>query len=218
MPKLKLLVCDWDGTIVNSVNQIIACKYYLADKYGLKRPKEKTIRAVLGIRFKTAMQTCFPDIDTGTLRQICNEFHSLMQHEYYQANLFAGVISTLQRLKTHGTYLAVATSKVRLELDSALQHTGLGDMFDLTCCSEEHTAKPAPDMLYFMMNYFKVAPCECIMIGDTTTDVLFANAANIATVCVSFGAHNREQLETTNPMAIIDRWEQLPNTIGAYGI
>ena len=61
----RLIVFDWDGTIVDSVPDIISCKQSLALKHGLPIPAEKIIREVLGKPFNEAMATCFPTADTS---------------------------------------------------------------------------------------------------------------------------------------------------------
>lgn len=207
---LKLIVFDWDGTLADSVQKILACKRFLAQKYELAAPSELTVRAVLGLKFEVAMAVCFPGARPHTLSQMGEEFHALMKQTDYQADVFPHTKEMLLQLRAQSYRLAIATSKARSELESALIHTGLANFFDATVCSEEYKAKPDPTMLHHLMDLFNVQPDECLMLGDTTTDIQFAHHAGIKIVCVSFGAHTQAALNSLKPWAIIDHWNQLP--------
>jgi phosphoglycolate phosphatase len=210
---LKLIVFDWDGTLANSVGKIIECKKFLANKYNLPPPSEETVRSVLGLKFESAMAICFPTVSSSTLLELGKEFNTLMQQDTYQADLFPNVKEALATLKEQKFILAIATSKARCELDKALLYTGLTDSFDATCCSEEYEGKPLPAMLHHLMKQYKLQPDECLMIGDTTIDIIFAQNAGIKTICVTFGANTVTKLKAMKPLALIDDWLQLPKII-----
>lgn len=210
---LKLIVFDWDGTLADSVGKIIACKSFLANKYNLSPPCEETVRSVLGLKFENAMAICFPTASSNMLLALGKEFNTLMQQDAYQADRFPHVKQVLALLKEQNFILAIATSKARCELDKALLYTGLAGIFDATCCSEEYEGKPLPAMLHHLMRQYKVEPDECLMMGDTTIDIMFAQNAGVKTICVTFGAHSAEKLKAMHPLALIDNWLQLPQII-----
>lgn len=213
MKRVKLLVIDWDGTLADSVSQIVACKTFLAKKYHLPIPSEATIRRVLGRKFEIALATCFPNVSSLRLRMLAEEFHHLMQQETYQARLFPNVKEILQLCKKNGIKLAVATSKDRKELDKAIAYSHLEGIFDITCCGKEYKEKPDPAMLKRILTQLKVDPSECLMIGDTTTDIQFARNAGVNTICVTFGAHSLNELNAEKPLAFIADWKELPEVI-----
>jgi phosphoglycolate phosphatase len=210
---LKLLVFDWDGTLANSLESIFLCKTYLAKKYNLPLPTETLVREALGKKFDDALKLCFPNTAQNTLKKVGKEFHALMQQPEYQAPLFPDVKPMLYDVKKQGLKLAIATSKHRQELDSALLYHDLFHIFDMTCCGREYKEKPDALMLRHMMDTFCVQPAETLMIGDTTTDILFATQANVQTIGVTFGAHSPVRLMSLHPIALIETWKQLPEVI-----
>jgi len=209
----RLIVFDWDGTLADSVNKIIECKHFLARKYDLPIPDRTVIRGVLGTPFEQAMRQCFPTASESLLETLCREFHLLMQLPQYQAELFPKAKELLSTLKAQGLKLAVATSKNRKELDSALEHTQLVGVFEITCCGAEHREKPDPAMLHYIMQMLKVQQDECLMVGDTVTDIFFAANAGVPAVCVTFGSQSAEKLTTANPLTLIDNFFELPPII-----
>lgn len=210
----KVIVFDWDGTLADSVSQIIKCKHFLAQKYDLPLPDETQIRHVLGTKFEDAMRICFPSATESVLKIICREFNSLMQQPEYQAELFSGAKELLLSLKKRGIKLAIATSKNRNELEAAIAYTDLSGLFDITCCGAEHKEKPDPAMLNHIMTTHMISPDECLMVGDTTTDIQFATNSGVKIICVTFGAHSREKLEALNPSDFITAFPELHKFIG----
>ena len=210
---LKLIVFDWDGTLADSVTKIWECKKFLARKYNLPKPSEEIVRNVLGTKFEDAMAKCFPQANQELLYKMCQEFHILMQQEIYQALLFPNARKILELFKSQNILLAVATSKDRKEIGKSIMYNNLSNMFDMVCCGKEYQEKPHPAMLEHIMKKFNVEPDECIMIGDTTTDMLFAANAGVKAIAVTFGAHPLTKLQSMNPAASIDEWMQLPGVI-----
>lgn len=206
---LKAVIFDWDGTLVDSVSTIYTCKKVLAKKYNLPVPSEAIAKEVQGMKFSVALARCFPSADNNLLSVLAKDFHELMQTDEYQSNLFPDVKAVMTHLKSNGYKLAVATSKARVELKRALRYTGLENVFDLTCCGEEYVNKPDPAMLLYIMEELNVKPNECIMVGDTVIDAIFAKNANIQIACTSLGAHSVEQLMRMAPIAIFDEWTKL---------
>jgi phosphoglycolate phosphatase len=213
---IKLVVCDWDGTLVDSVADIAACKKELAVQNYLNPPSEETIRSVLGLKFNDAMKICFPGTTNATLKKLGDDFHTLMQEKRFQSSLFPTAQDVLRTLKKQQIKLAIATSKARIELDVALDYNGLDNIFDLTCAGDEFEGKPDPTMLRFIMHKFGFKPSECLMIGDTTIDIEFARNADMKIICVSFGAHSFEKLQLMKPDAIISCWSSFCRAMECY--
>jgi phosphoglycolate phosphatase len=213
MPKLKLIVFDWDGTLVDSVNKIFECKKYLATKYNLAVPTQDIVRNALGKKFETALAICFPHTDQITLNQIALEFHTLIRQDKYQAALFPNVKETLLALQQQEIQLAVVTAKHREEFDKAIAFNNLIGTFNGTYCGDEGQSKPHPATLHKLMAIFNVTPGESLMIGDTITDMQFAANAGVRAIGVTFGAHTAAMLKTASPSALMDEWKQLPEVI-----
>ena len=58
-------------------------------------------------------------------------------------------------------------------------------------------------MLHELMDELDVAAGSCLMIGDTTHDLLMAKNAGVAGLAVSFGAHPVHQLQAEAPLACV---------------
>jgi phosphoglycolate phosphatase len=123
--------------------------------------------------------------------------------------LFPGAAQAVRKLHAGGHLLAIATGKSRRGLDRALAETGLADVFHRTRCADEGYSKPHPGMLHCLLDALEVPAGDALMIGDTTHDMDMARAAGVAGLAVSYGAHCREALVESNPIACVERDEEL---------
>ena len=64
-------------------------------------------------------------------------------------------------------------------------------------------------MLEELMEQLAVAPEHVLMIGDTTHDMQMAVNAGVAGLAVTYGAHQRADLESLNPVTCVDDVMQL---------
>jgi phosphoglycolate phosphatase len=110
----------------------------------------------------------------------------------------------------------VATGKSRQGLNEALDSVQLKGLFDGTRTADETAGKPNPRMLHELMREFGTEPERTLMIGDTTHDLQMALNAGVASVAVSFGAHEPEAFEPLSPLFIAHSTAQLQDWLLAH--
>ena len=123
--------------------------------------------------------------------------------------LFKDVESVLKQLSDAGMQLAVATGKGREGIDRLLNESGLVKYFVNVKCSDDAESKPSPDMLEQILREQGIAKGDAVMIGDSQLDMAMANAADIACIGVSFGAHSPAQLQQHAPLCVVDSYIHL---------
>lgn len=214
--KYPLLVFDWDGTIMDSEAHIIAAVQAAADECGLTIPAADSVRQVIGLGLREAVQAVFPDFDDALFQSFVNRYrhHFLLESTSTQAP-FAGAIDTLQELRAAGYWLAVATGKGRQGLDRALRDLNLHEVFHVTRCADETISKPHPRMLQEILLDLGLEPPHGLMIGDTSYDMEMAAEIGMDRLAVSYGAHALESLHKHAPVGVIDDIRELPGWLSA---
>lgn len=206
---IKLIVFDWDGTIMDSTGRIISSMQQAARKLELPVPSEEAVRGIIGLGLTECLNILFPELSCH--KAISEEY----RYQYVEADktpspIFEGVSEVLTQLKSQGYILAVATGKARHGLDRVLKESGLKEYFDFTIGADEvENAKPAPDMLNVLIDKTQTKPHQVIMIGDTSFDLEMANNAKTFSIAVTFGAHSKSYLMKYNPFAIISTFKEL---------
>ena len=205
-----MIIFDWDGTLCDSVAQIVRSVQAVALEMGLPVPSETEAANIIGLSLHRAMEVLFPQVPPAELELMIKGYSShYVASEEAPPDLFPGALETLLELKGRGFELAVATGKSRRGLNRVLRRLEMEDLFDATRCADETTSKPDPLMLRELMLERSIAPERVLMIGDTEYDLEMAVNAGVASVGVSFGVHSIERLAAHNPVAIVDSLPQL---------
>lgn len=198
-----LVIFDWDGTLMDTVGKIVSCMQNVAQELMLPIPSEQQVRDVIGLSLPQIMPILFADNQNHQQIIDCYRRHHLASE--LLTPLFDGVELLIRNLFDAGYHLAIATGKGRQGLDNVLALTGLGDYFHATRCADDAQSKPHPEMLYSLLAHFDVTADRAIMIGDSIHDLAMANNAGMASIGVSYGAHNESRLNLLNPRAIVDQ-------------
>lgn len=206
---LKLVVFDWDGTIMDSTARIVSAMQTSAKNVGLPVPTSEAVKGIIGLGLAECFNILFPYADSHDA--IAKEYrYQYVDGDKTPSPVFDGVEKVLTELKAKGYWLAVATGKSRQGLDRVLHESGLDKFFDYTIGADEvENAKPAPDMLNVLMAKTQTKPHQVIMIGDTHFDLEMANRAETFSIGVTFGAHDRKILQKSNPFTIVCNYFEL---------
>ncbi|MDO4997454.1 MAG: HAD-IA family hydrolase [Neisseria sp.] len=208
---VRLVIFDWDGTLVNSSEPIIQAMQMAFVECGLLKPSSEAIHALIGQSLLSMLMQLAPQENADGIERL----RATYANHYLNPNkpavpLFAEVIPCLNALKVQGFWLAVATSKGRNGLNMEIAHTQTVSFWLTTRCASECPPKPAPDMVLEICDELGVLPQETIVVGDTTYDLEMAANAGVRAVAVLTGAHDERTLQTANPLAILPDLSGLP--------
>lgn len=206
----RLLVFDWDGTLMDSIGAIVACTQSTIHELSLGALPAATIRGTIGLGLRETIEILSPGCGDELFGSILDCYRRHWVATYRDAPfLFTGVPEMLRELAASGYLLAVATGKSRRGLDYALEQTGLGELFHVTRTVDEALSKPHPQMLLEILDELGVRPADAVMIGDTTYDLEMARNARTHAVGVCSGGHGREELLRFEPIACLDQVVEL---------
>ena len=68
--RFDLIIFDWDGTLVNSIDWIASCLQHAAIQCDRPIPETQSAKDVIGLSINRAMQTLFPEVDKQTQKQL----------------------------------------------------------------------------------------------------------------------------------------------------
>jgi phosphoglycolate phosphatase len=208
--RFKLLVFDWDGTLVDSQDRIVSSVQNAIADTGLSERSRTEITNIIGLSLELAITTLFPDASPQQHLLLAQRYrYNFFNPQAKASPLFPDVVNGLYAFHKAGYYLAVATGKSRHGLNQALAETELKKLFHSTRTADETCSKPNPQMLYEIMDELAILPNETLMIGDTDYDLQMANNADVASVAVTYGMHENTRLLACNPLICIDRFSNL---------
>lgn len=213
--KYRLIVFDWDGTIIDSHAAIVECMREASRDMGLALPERSRASHVIGLGLHDAMRIVAPGLPAAGYPEFIAHYRRHFLAREDSMGLFGGMAGLLEKLASRHT-LAIATGKSRKGLERALAATGVGRLFAASRCADETQPKPHPAMLFELMTELRIEPAQVLMIGDTSHDMEMARAAGVDRVAVSYGAHPEEGLRACAPLDCCASVDQLDAWLTAH--
>lgn len=199
-----VVIFDWDGTLVDSVDHIAGSLEQAARDLQLPVRSREQLRHIVGLGMHEALEHLYPGItanEVTTLRECYAGY--FFSRDTTPEDLFPGTESVLAGLKQLNRRMAVATGKSRPGLDRGLDSSRLGSYFEVTRCANETASKPDPMMLREILEATGTHPERAIMVGDTIYDMEMAQRIGMPAVGVTWGVHSPEQLREHQPFEIV---------------
>jgi phosphoglycolate phosphatase len=212
----RLLVFDWDGTIIDSAGTIAECIRDAAADVGLKVPSREQASHVIGLGLHDALRHAVPDLPAERTAEFVERYRQHFRAREEKMDLFAGMRELIASLHERRV-LGIATGKSRRGLDRALDASGLRPYFRASRCADETHPKPHPAMLLELMAELDVPAGEALMIGDTSHDLDMARAAGVDALAVTYGAHAEDGLRSCQPRACVGSVAELDRWLSRHG-
>ena len=156
-----------------------------------------------------------PDLKASLTNLIDNpafkfsHFEPLFQHNYTNANLnktalYPTVMETLTTLSKQNKNIFVLTNKPEAQAIKICTQLNISQFMLEIIGPDTYEPKPSPKAIYNIITHYNLDKEKMVMIGDTEIDIQTSKAANIASISVTYGYRNKEELSPLNPTYIID--------------
>ncbi len=218
----RLLVFDYDGTLVDSQGSITAAMETAFREHGLPAPDVGAVRRVVGLKLEPAVARLLPDgtaweTITSLVDGYRRAFGAMRRRADYHEPLFPGARAAIERLDEPEVGLGIATGKSRRGLVDGLQRHGLRHHFITLQTADDGPGKPHPEILRRAMAETGAAPEQTVLIGDTTFDMQMAVNAGVLAVGVGWGYHDAGELRANGAACVIDDFAALSARLSALG-
>jgi len=209
--KYKAVIFDMDGTILNTIEDLLDATNYALSRYGYPLHTVEEEYYFVGNGLYKTVERALPE---GTGPEIVKEVHKTMV-EYYKEHSedktapYPGIVEVIKTLRAAGIHTAVVSNKA----DFAVKNLCLkffADCFDESMGETEGFAlKPAPDMVEEVLRRIGVSKDEAVYVGDSNVDLQTAKNSGLDCIAVSWGFRGYEKLLEYGAEVIIDRPEEL---------
>lgn len=204
----KTILFDLDGTLTDSGEGIINCAILALEHYGCPIPSREELRTFVGPPLHESF------IRHGIPAEKAEEAIEIYRSRYipigaYENTPYPGVRELLEKLKTQGHTLYVATSKPETTSVRILEHFDLAKYFDRICGASMDTSRSSKEAVIAYLLELSGRDSDIIMVGDTKFDVIGAAAHGIPAIGVSWGYGKVEDMQNAGAMAIAYSIEEL---------
>ena len=227
MPKIKLVIFDIGGTIIEDNGEVIGAFSAALEGNGLRASRAELTE--LKGASKQAVITQFVERQWGKSAP-GNEAKIAKAYEDFRARLeisfsnggvkpIRGAAATFAWLRARGILCATTTGFYRSVTQRILDSAGWQDTFVANICSDDvKSGRPAPFMIFHAMEATGVADVrEVLNVGDTRLDLQAGNRAGVLGVIgVLTGIHKEDRLRPESPSHLIPSVAELPPLIEAH--
>jgi len=177
MSQIKLIITDFDGTLVDTFQANLKAYQQSFSSVGLSL-NEDQYKKCFGFRFERFMQAM--NIDNNEvaqrIRQLKSDFYP-KHFDLLQVN--EPLLDFIRYFRTNGVKTSVASTARRKNLVNALTHIGEINDFDLILAGEDvNNGKPNPEIYNIIMRHFNVLPNETLIFEDSQVGLDAAHASN----------------------------------------
>lgn len=176
---------DLDGTLYRTHLTALPTLYALCEKYGIKLTKEDEA-LLLCTTTATLLERVAPDMPEELKVKFQHELRTLEIEEVRKhGTLFDGVKELLSKLKAAGYFLAICGMGHKEYIYTVVDKCGIRHYFDAILHRIEDKTKG--QVLNDFLLTHKISPKDCVMIGDSNTDLTAAKYNDMPFIGVSYG-------------------------------
>lgn len=178
MAQVKLLITDFDGTLVDTFEANFLAYQKAFAMFGLELT-EQQYRDCFGFRFDDFMSHMgINDNDTKNgIRLAKGDFYPLF---FDKLIVNDPLLTLLKTFKNSGGLTAVASTARKENLMNALNFIDAADTFSLILTGEDvKQGKPNPAIYNKVLETLNVLPAEALIFEDSSVGISAANAAHV---------------------------------------
>jgi 2-phosphoglycolate phosphatase len=200
LSKIKNIIFDLDGTLIDSSEGIVAAIEYSLEQMNVPPQDKEMLKSYIGY----PLSKMYPEITDASPKELYRHFQ-VKAAETVVASTVAlpGADRTLRSLHEQGYRMAIATTKVARHCIGIIEKLGWANYFDCwTGGDEVERVKPFPDILHLSLERLGCGKSDTIVVGDTINDLESARAAGLPLIGVRSPYQGYERLRDAAP----DHW------------
>ena len=211
--KVNGIFLDLDGTIVDSREAYYEAARIAFQKMGQKLPEKETLLELPRMLERKQSINDVIEVDVQKFLPVYLDAYYAISAE--KTMPFPNVSVTLKALSSKAK-LALVTMRAfpKENILKELEDFGIAKYFTYVVTAlDTDKPKPSPEALMKCMEVLDVQMRDCVIVGDSISDVRAGKAAGSKTVAVLSGIFSHEELAEEKPDLIIDDITALPSFI-----
>lgn len=186
MPKLKAVLWDMDGVIVNTGEYHFKAWKDTLQQYDIPFSRE-TFRTTFGMNNKGILNLLLGDRYTKELYNSISNQKEEKFREIIQGNikLLPGVMPLLEDIQTAQIPQAIASSAPKENIQTIVTELKLQSFFQTITSAYDMPGKPDPTVFISTAKELDVSPENCIVIEDAVTGVEASHRAGMKCIAVT---------------------------------
>lgn len=199
VPRYKMVILDFDGTLADSGDWFLSISDELADRFHFRRVRPEEIEMLRGRSSREVIR--YLRVPRWRLPAIGRYVHALLATQIDRISLFDGVAAMIETLAANGVRLALVTSNSQGNACAILGRE-ITDRIEHFECGASLFGKAR--RYRRVLRRAKLPADQVFSIGDETRDITAAHKVGIGAGAVMWGYANRVALARLSPEAMFE--------------
>jgi HAD superfamily hydrolase (TIGR01549 family) len=191
------LIFDLDGTLIDSVYQHILAWREAFEQVGMLF-SNAAIHRRIGMSGELLVRSFIREsrrkLDTEEIEYLKKLHADAYKKREVEIRLLPGAQDLLSALSKGSVPIAIGTSSKREDAQKPLDMLGISRGVTIVTADEVQNAKPSPDLFLACAQRLNVDIKDCMVVGDSTWDILAAQRARTLGVGLLSGGFGAEEL------------------------
>lgn len=209
--KYKGVIFDLDGTLLNTLEDLMDSVNFGLEKYGMPRRSLEEIRRFVGNGVERLIKLSVP-AEAGQEEQK-NVFAAFKEHYGLHCNdktdLYPGIRELLGELKSREFPMAIVSNKLQEGVDALSRQYFREYVKAAIGAREGIRKKPAPDMVWEALRLLELSKEEAVFVGDSEVDIATAENAGMDCITVGWGFRTRQEQTKAGAKVFVARPEEI---------
>ncbi|MGA2775495.1 MAG: HAD family hydrolase [Candidatus Omnitrophota bacterium] len=209
---IKNIIFDFDGTLVDSAEDIIDCLKSAYSLTGIKY-NVQIDRKVIGPPLKKVLRLISPSVSREEEELLINCFRKCYDNcGFPRTFLYDGLSELLIQLKNSNKNLFIVTNKTDKPTRGIINNLGIC-CFDEIVCIDSFTEiannKSKGAMISYLMNKKDLDRSSTVMVGDSIEDIHAAQDNGLISIAILSGYGQENAIKENRPDYILDKTKDL---------
>ena len=197
IPRFPIYLFDVDGTLLASAPDIVGAVQQVLSAHGAQGLTFGYLQSFIGKHLYELFDEVFPGIDEARKEELLKEYReTYWAREHASTTVYPGVLEGLERLPGRKS---TATTKSTQTTRNVLTKFGLIGHFEHVQGTDGFPAKPQPDVILRALAALNASPSDCLLVGDSASDMAAGRAAGVAICAVDYGYGAKEEMQRFQP-------------------
>jgi len=210
-----LCLFDLDGTLIDSKQGIINSATYALKAAGvISSNYTGSQESLIGPPIREVFRLIHPFTDTE-LEEVVRKYREYYANQgMFENTVYPGIMELLEKLKSKGIIMAIATSKARVYALRIADKYGFTKYFDVIMGAElDGSRERKSDVISAALNELGGGFQKIIMIGDREHDIIGAQETGIDSIGVTWGYGSLQEFDAAGAKIVANSTDELYDLI-----